>query len=311
MLENDAIDIVSICTPQHLHAKEVIAGADAHKHMLIEKPVALNVQDLHDMSQAVIRSGVRTVVGFVLRWNGVISTLKDFLSNGFLGNVFFVETDYQSHAWEPVSERWEWMRNRETGVSPFLVAGVHALDMARWLADAKPDGTADITEVISYSGGYRKGHFLPPFEYDVMRYTGRPSREGTLVPPLEYDGLEVLMIKLSNGALAKVSTNFDAIMPYDFAWGVYGDRGTCKGNRLWSTKFEGQEDWITLPGGMPNSASVSTHPFQREIDHLVSCIVHNKESHTNLQNAVNTHEAAFAAIISRKDGNVPVKLPLK
>ncbi|MDA4130371.1 MAG: Gfo/Idh/MocA family oxidoreductase [Thaumarchaeota archaeon] len=310
MLENDSIDIVSICTPQQFHAKEVIAAAEAHKHMLIEKPVALNVQELHAMSQAVTRSGVKTVVGFVLRWNSVISTLKNFMSQGFLGKIFYVETDYQSHAWEPVKARWEWVRSKETGISPFLVAGVHAIDMARWLADTKQGGTADITEVVSYSGGYRKGQLLPPFEHDVVRYTGRHRIEGTLVPPLEYDGLEVMIMKLGNGTLAKVSTNFDAIMPYDFVWGVYGDKGTCKGNRLWSTEFADQEDWITMPGTMPNSASVGTHPFQGEIDHLISSIQHDKESHANLQNSVNTHEAALAAMISRKEGNVPVKLPL-
>ena len=309
LLEDEEVDVVSICTPQQFHAKEVIEAASAKKHLLIEKPVATNLEDLRAMNAAVKRSGVKTVVGFVLRWNAVIRTLKSLMSKNFLGDIYCVETDYQSHAWEPDAARWEWMRRKDTGVSPMLVAGVHAIDTARWLGDTNLEGSADVVEVVSYSGGYRRGKTLPPFEYDVNRYTGRSGR-GTLVPPLEYDGLEVLLLKLRGGAIAKVSANFDAVMPYDFNWEVYGDKGTCKGNRVWSTEFEGQEDWVTLSGHMPNSAAVTTHSFQGEIDHLIDCIANNKESHADLENAVNTHEAAIGAMISRKNGNAPVRLPL-
>jgi len=310
LLEDNEVDIISICTPQQFHAREVIDAANAKKHLLIEKPVALNFEDLHEMSNAVTKSGVRTVVGFVLRWNPAINTVKNFLAKGFLGNVFYLEADYQSYAWEPVPERWEWVRRKDTGVSPFLVAGVHAIDMVRWLANTKSDGTAEIKEVVSYSGGYRKGRVLPPFEL-VFKNIPEQTGKGAPVPPLEYDGLEVMIMKLDKGVVAKVSTNFDAIMPYEFSWSVYGDKGTCKNNRLWSTEFAGQEEWMALPGDMPNSSSVGAHNFQGEIDNLVDCVRENKESHANLQNAVNTHEAALAAIISQQEGNVPIKLPLK
>lgn len=303
LLEDNEVDIISICTPQQLHAKEVIEAAGAKKHMLIEKPVALTVEELHETSVAVERSGVRTVVGFVLRWNPVINSLKDSLSKGLLGNIFYVEADYQSYAWEPVPERWDWVRRKETGVSASLVAGVHAIDMIRWLADPRKEGTARIQEVVSYSGGYRKGKLLPPFNLV-------DSSTETVVPPLEYDGLEVMMMKLDNGAIAKASTNFDALMPYEFDWAVFGDKGTCKNNRLWSTKFAGQREWLALAGDMPNSSSVSAHNFQGEINHLVECIMKEKDSHANLQNAVNTHEAAIAAQISQERGGAPVKLPL-
>ena len=309
LLDDPAVDIISICTPQHLHSNEVVRAAVARKHMIIEKPVAIDLAGLRAMRDAVRKARVKTVVGFVLRWNGVIETIKNLLSKNFFGDVYYVEADYQSHAWEPVAERWEWMRRRDTGVSPFLIGGVHAIDVSRWLAETEADKAANIVEVVSYSGGYRKGRSLPPFEYDVIRYTGR-SGKGLLVPPLEYDGLEVALVKFENGAVGKVSTNFDAIMPYNFMWELYGDKGTCKNNKVWSKEFPGQNDWISLEGHMPDSAAVATHPFQAEIDHLIDCVIDDKESHANLDDAVNTHEAALAAIISRQEGNRPVHLPL-
>jgi predicted dehydrogenase len=309
LLSDPDVEVLSICTPQQFHSEEVVQAAEAKKHIIIEKPVAIDLKSLHVMRDAVRKSRVKTVVSFVLRWNGVIKTIKNLLSKGFFGQVFLVETDYQSYAWEPVPERWEWMRTKQTGVSPFLVAGVHAIDTARWLADNTLDKAANIVEVVSYAGGYRKGKILPPFEYDVQRYTGRSGRD-MLVPPLEYDGFEVMLVKFDNGALGKISTNFDVVMPYDFHWELYGDKGTCKQNRVWSEQFPGQTDWVQLQGDMPGSAAVGTHPFQQEIDHLVECIIDDKESHANLEDAVNTHESALAAIISRQEGNKPVKLPL-
>ena len=309
LLDDPEVDIISICTPQHLHSSETVLAAQAGKHLLIEKPVAVNLPELHRMRDAVKKAGVKTVVGFVLRWNGVIETVKNLLTKDFFGNIFYVETDYQSHAWEPVAERWEWIRSRETGISPFLLAGVHAIDMARWLSDKRPQGASNIVEVISYSGGYRKGRTLPPFEYDVKRYTGHGATNMT-VPPLEFDGLEIMLVKFDNGALGKISTNFDVIMPYNFVWQIFGDKGTCKRNMIWSKELPGQTDWLPIKGNMPDSAAVGTHPFQDEIDHLIECIRTNQESYCNLENAVNTHEAAFAALLSRAEGNKPVKLPL-
>jgi predicted dehydrogenase len=60
---------------------------------------------------------------------------------------------------------------------------------------------------------------------------------------------------------------------------------------------------------MLDTAEVAHHSFQDEIDELVDGIIHNKESPSNLEDAVNPHEAALAAIMSQKEGK-PIKLPL-
>lgn len=288
LLDDPDVDIVSICTPQHLHSEEVVKAAEAKKHIVIEKPVAISLEGLKAMRDAVRKAGVKTVVSFVLRWNPIIETVKSMLAEDFFGKVYYVEADYQSHisSWW---SGWDWARRKEIGVSSFLVAGVHSIDMARWLAETERFKAANITEVVAYAGGYRKG------------------KES---PPMEYDGLEVMLVKFDNGALGKISSNYDVIMPYNFVWSIFGDKGTCKNNRVWSKKFPGQNDWVTIPGIMPDTPEVSHHPFQSEIDHFVECIIQDRESYLNLEDAVNTHEAALAAIISYNEGNRVVKLPL-
>lgn len=307
MLEDPNVDIVSICTPHHLHSQEVVKAAEAKKHVVIEKPVAISLEQLKAMRDAVRRSRVKSIVSVVARWNPIVRTIKSLAADDVFGSVYYVETNYQSRldSWWP---GWEWGRKKEIGVSSMLVAGVHALDLSRWFAETKPDRAARIVEVFSYAGGYRKNKTLPPFEYDSIRYTGR-SAKGTTAAPMEYDGLEVMLTKFDNGALGKTACNYDVVMPYNFTWEVFGDKGTCKNNRVWSQSFPGQNDWVTIPGIMLDTAEVGHHPFQDEIDEIVDCIIKDKESPSNLDDAVNPHEAALAAMISQKEGR-PVKLPL-
>ena len=129
-------------------------------------------------------------------------------------------------------------------------------------------------------------------------------------PPGVKVGDDVLvMMKFENGALGKVSVNFDCIMPYTFPVEIFGDKGTVKDNRIWSHKFPGQKGWVEIPSILPDTADVAHHPFQGEIDDFVDAILNDRESHCNLEDAIHTHEVAFAAMECYKTGR-PVNLPI-
>lgn len=308
MLEDPNVDIVSICTPQHLHGEQVVKAAEAKKHIFIEKPVGIDLEQLQAMLNAVKKNNVRTVTGVVARWNPIVQTIKNLLANDFFGKIYYVEANYQSNisSWW---SGWDWARKKDTGVSSFLVAGVHAIDLARWFAETESEKAGRIIEVTSYSGGYRKDEQLPPFEFDMLRYTGKSGKD-TIAAPMEYDGLEVMLVKFESGAIGKVSSNYDVVMPYNFTWEVFGNKGTCKNNEVWSNVLSGQNDWVTIPGVMLDTADVVHHAFTDIVATLVDSIRFKKDTHANLGDAVNTHEAALAAITSQKEGR-PVRLTLK
>ena len=94
MLADDQVDIVSVCTPNHLHAAEAIQAAQAGKHILLEKPISLSLEDLRALRQAVCKAGVKTVVSFVLRWNPLFETIKALLADDAVGRIFYAEVDY-------------------------------------------------------------------------------------------------------------------------------------------------------------------------------------------------------------------------
>lgn len=298
-LAHDGVDIVCICTPQHVHAENTIAAAQAGKHVVIEKPAAMSVDELKAMRDAVGQAGVKTVVSFVLRWNPLFQKLKRMIADDALGRVYYVEADYQSFCgdwWVG----WEDGRKASTGRSAMLVAGCHAIDALRWFAAPGEFEAAAPVEIFAYAGGRRKGtpHSFNPFENRFYE-----------AAPMEYDGLEVVLVRFDNGVVGKVSVNFECIQPYTFPVEIFGDRGTVKDNRVWSHQFPEQADWIKLPDICPDSADVTHHPFQGQMDHFIECILADTESHCNLADAIKTHEVALAAL-QCYETNRPVSLPL-
>jgi predicted dehydrogenase len=299
-LKHEGIDIVSVCTPQHFHAEHAIMAAEAGKNIVIEKPIANSVEEMKAMREAVHKAGVKTIVSFVLRWNPLFTIIKRMMADNALGDLYYAETDYQSN----ISSWWsgfEYASKKNTGVSAFLVGGCHAIDALRWFSAKGEYESAKPVEVFAYSGGWRKGSDT---EYDYYKNIWQKGK-----PVLEYDGLEVALVKFDNGVMGKVSVNFDSIMPYTFPIEIFGDKGSIKNNRVWSHKFPGQKNWVEIPTLLPDTADVNHHPFQGEMDHFVECIIAGKESHANLDDAIMTHEIAFAAL-KCYETKQPVKLPL-
>ncbi|MDR3196942.1 MAG: Gfo/Idh/MocA family oxidoreductase [Planctomycetaceae bacterium] len=287
-LNHSGVDIVSICTPQHLHCENVLQAAAAGKHLVIEKPVATNRDDLYRMRDAINKSGVKTVVGFVLRWNPLVVLLKKMLADGIFGEPYYVEVDYMSYngSWW---SGWNEGRTLTDGVSASLVAGCHAVDVARWLACVEQNSAATPNHVYAIAGGLRKG---TDREFNPINNSWIDN-----VPPMEYNGLEIIITEFTNGVKAKVCVNAECIMPYRFPIRIFGTKGTAIDNKIWSTFFPKQNDWITIPTILPDSSDVSHHPFQGEINHFIDdCVSKNKESHCSFTDTVATHEIVFDAI---------------
>lgn len=298
-LAHEGVDIVSVCTPQRFHAENTIAAAEAGKHVVIEKPIANSLDEMKAMRRAVRQAQVRTIVSFVLRWNPLFETIKAMVADDALGDVYYVEADYQ-HDIAGWWTGWEEARKKRTGVSAFLTGGCHAIDALRWFAGRGEFEAAKPVEVFAYSGGYRKG-LRKEFNYLANQWVDSK--------PLEYDDLEVALVRFSNGAIGKVSVNYGCVMPYTFPVEIFGDKGTVRDNRVWSHKYPGQNNWVEIPAILPDSADVTHHPFQGQMDHFVDCILEEKESHCNLEDAIVSHEIAFAALTCYKTKK-PVRLPL-
>src|SRR5690625_2270502 len=87
MLQRDDLDIVSICTPTGLHAKLAIQVAEAGKHVILEKPIAMNLEDTDKIIQACKENNVKLSVVHPNRYRPVVKELKQIIDSGSLGKI--------------------------------------------------------------------------------------------------------------------------------------------------------------------------------------------------------------------------------
>ncbi len=278
-LRDERVDIVNLSGPNQVHAEQGIAAARAGKHLLMEKPMGISLEENRALRDAVAQAGVKSVVSFVLRWNPLMENLKALLAAGAIGRLFYVEVDYW-HGLGPSWTGWEWGRYAKNAGSAMLLAGCHAVDALRWLSGD------EIVEVVAVGSNVRK-HF-------------------------DYDANAVAIVKFRGGAIGKTSVLLDAEIPYQFNIDLLGTDGALRDNRIWSQRLlPGQTGWTTMQTILPDSAVVEHHPFDAEINHLVDCIREGRESHCSITDAYHTHEVCLAIDRSLAEGGRPVRLPLE
>src|SRR5258705_8883375 len=166
------VDIVSIATPNHLHAAEAVAAAQAGKHMLLEKPTGLHVAELVRIRDAVRRAGVRTIVSFELRYNPFLKFARWLRTDGWLGEIRFARTQYLSHVTDWYSG-WPWAHTRASGRSHLLAAGCHAVDALRWCSGLEPSSVSPLHTRIT------EGYEYPTTIVANMRFGKSPLRHVT------------------------------------------------------------------------------------------------------------------------------------
>jgi predicted dehydrogenase len=274
MLRMKDVDVVVVCTPHDLHTRYVVAAADAGKHVIIEKPVALTMDDVRKQLQAVRRNNVKTIVSFVLHWNPLLMSIDKLIEAGALGNIFMVEVDYLHRIW--MTPKQKWLGSREHSGTAILTGGCHAVDALRWFARSEAE--------------------------EVYAYQVKTEN------PIEYPGTISVNVKFQDGKIGRTATTFDARMPYRFNIGVYGTEGSIRNDEVFAPKlFPGQNNFLKVPCILPDSADVSHHPFTSEVAHFLDCILGDKRPFPDLEDAAKTHALCFAADLSAESGK-PVKI---
>jgi predicted dehydrogenase len=274
VLRRDDVNIVVVCTPHDLHTRYVIAAAEAGKHVIIEKPVALTMDDTRKQLRAVRKNNVKTIVSFVLHWNPLLMNIDKLIAQDVLGNIFMVEVDYLHRIW--MTPQQKWLASRTQSGTAILTGGCHAVDALRWFARSEAE------EV----------------------HACQVKTEN----PIEYPGTISVNVKFQDGKIGRTATSFDAQMPYRFNIGVYGTEGSIRNDEVFAPKlFPGQNNFLKVPCILPDSADVAHHPFTSEVAHFLDCIVANRRPFPDLEDAAKTQAICCAADLSAQSGR-PVKI---
>lgn len=244
LVKDPNVDAVVVCLPDQLHLEVTEAFLRAGKDVLCEKPMALTMEECEQMMRAEKESGRKLMIGQVCRCTPAFALTKKLISEGAIGELFFVESEY-AHDYAVSRGAGDWRVTPER--HGIIGGGCHAVDLLRWIA-------GDPTEVFAYA--------------NHKCLTDWPV-----------DDCTIAVMQFPNNVAGKVFTSIGCKRNYTMRSAFYGTKGTilCDNTSPTITLFQvsdvPREDGkrpYTIPQELP--VEINNHNITLEIDQFVDAL---------------------------------------
>ena len=249
LLANPDVDAVIISTPHYLHAPLAIQAAEAGKHVMVEKPIAINLKQADEMIAACEKAGVLLSVCFVSRYGASTVKAKELIEQGAIGKIIGIKISGMSnkpeHYWHGGYSgrvKTDWRQQLDKSGGGYLIMNlVHNIDRLRYVTG--------LEAVRVYS------------EYD------------TFATPVEVEDMLNVVLRYNNGAIGSIDGSSCAVGGESLGDRIYGTDGqiVCSNPlRVYTTKsVEGLKanEWNQLKVEEPYDSRVR---FIEEFSEAVS-----------------------------------------
>jgi predicted dehydrogenase len=127
------VDAVAVCVPPQHHAEVALVAIEADKHVFVEKPLALSLEECELLRErAAAHDALKVMVGFNLRWHRLVRSARETVHRGDLGDIKLVRTVFTSGV--RLRENYaDWRRQSQTGGGALFELGIHHFDLLRFL----------------------------------------------------------------------------------------------------------------------------------------------------------------------------------
>jgi UDP-N-acetylglucosamine 3-dehydrogenase len=137
MLEKENLDIVSICSPNYLHAEMTLEAIKQNCNILCEKPIAISAQELINIEKALKAKSLIYFTSFQKRYIPFLSDIKTIINNDVIGNVNLIRHTFSHYgpytSWRPLSKDKWFFSAEKAGGGVLMDLGVHSIDLLRYL----------------------------------------------------------------------------------------------------------------------------------------------------------------------------------
>ncbi len=252
----DEVDAVSICTGNSVHESATLAAANAGKHILCEKPMAMNVAEAESMLKAVKENGVTFMMGFVNRFRADSKVIADLKDAGKFGEVYYGKCAWMRRRGTPLG----WFTNlAKSGGGPVIDIGVHAIDLT-WYFMGRPKPVSVSAVTYDKIGNYKTkgiGRWVALDAEDIVFET-EDSAAG--------------LIRFENGAS----------MTFDVSWAI-NSKNTNFYSQIYGSKAGARINPLEIYGEEENYLMDSTpfvyeeNAFENQTGHFIKCLREGKE----------------------------------
>lgn len=225
----DNIDAVCVCTPNGVHAPAAIAAANAGKHVLCEKPMAMNAKEAQAMADAAKAAGVEFVIGFQHRYEPRSKVVRDLVQSGALGDILYVRSQALRRRGIP---NWGVFGQKQLqGGGPMIDIGVHILETSHNII-GNPKPVSATGNTFTFMGNKKSDVKSQWAGWDYETYT--------------VEDMAVGMIRFDTGTMLTIESSFVAHIEEDiFNLQIFG----TKGGAIW----DGSKIYTDYNGYMVNA----------------------------------------------------------
>ena len=198
LLANEkTVDVVSVCSPNGLHAQHSIQGLKAGFHVLCEKPMAINVNDCGEMIKTAERYNKRLFAIKQNRFNPPVEAVKNIIDEGKLGKIFSVQlTCFWNRNEDYYQNSWKGTKDLDGGT--LYTQFSHFVDLLYWMV-------GDIKDVEAYTANY--------------------AHQGII----EFEDTGVVILKFQNGAIGTINYTVNSYgKNMEGSLSIFGEKGTVK-----------------------------------------------------------------------------------
>ena len=291
ILNDSEIDAISICTPTFTHTPIVIEALNAKKHVLCEKPPALNADEVRECRDCAKKNGKLLMYGFVCRFRSHAQYLKKYIDSGKMGKILSGEARRTSLC----TEMQGWFGEKSKGGGCLRDTAIHELDL------------------ILYMMGYPKVKTVVGYQTDVNTHLPSKLASGATAwetgnkvsPNKDIENYLSGYIKFENGSYIFVKTSFVLHTPNP---GTYVEIDGERAGAAMEPFNEGKELYMVTEEDnlMRETKPVITanNPFTTQINHFVDCLLNGTECICKADEAVMLMEIIDAIYKSGETGEV-------
>ncbi|OBW51657.1 oxidoreductase [Solibacillus silvestris] len=271
-LANEEIDAISICTWNNSHAEIAIQALQQNKHVLLEKPLSLTLDEAYAVEAAVKESKKILQVGYVRRFATNVGVLKKFIDAGDLGEIYYAKASCIRRLGNPGG----WFSDiKKSGGGPLIDLGTHMIDLC-WYLMGKP-------KPVSVSGNtYKKLgnrlHIENLSFYKAADYNAEHN---------DVEDLANALIRFENGASLFVDVSFTLHAKQDeVSVKLYGENGGAEVEPELAIIKEQHETIINITPQIDMLSFDFTGSFINEINHFVECCLNNVQPISTVEDGV-------------------------
>lgn len=197
------VDLVDLCTPNFIHAEEILKAAAANKHIYCEKPLALNLAEAEEIIDKIEGKSLKNQIAFVYRFAPAAAYAHALLKNKVIGEVQFAKVEYYHSRYLNPELPISWRLEKESSGGGALVdLGSHMIDLSRFL----------LGEIESLSA------------WTKTFVEKRKTAAGNL-KKVDVDDWAMLMLDFASGAKGTLEASRVSPGNEGFRFHIFGDRG--------------------------------------------------------------------------------------